>query len=73
MSVKQLNPTKGEFLVPEFQPASPNLKPITRRPCPRCGWDMTVASMMRDNPNPRQRTFECPTCEHFEATSGKIR
>jgi hypothetical protein len=24
--------------------------------------------MMRDKPNPRERTRECPTCEHFEGT-----
>jgi hypothetical protein len=60
-----------KFLVPEFQPASPNHKLITRRPCLRCGWDMTVASMIRDDPT-CQRAYECSTCEHFEATSGRI-
>jgi hypothetical protein len=59
--------------VSESHPASLNLEPITRRPCPRCGWDTTVASTMRDNPNLRQRTFERSTFEHFEAKSSKIR
>jgi hypothetical protein len=31
---------------------------------------MSVTSMMRDKPNPGQRNFECPTCEHFEGTAG---
>jgi transcription elongation factor Elf1 len=44
-------------------------KPIARRPCPRCGWDMSVTSMVRDKPNPSQRTFECRTCEHFEVAA----
>jgi ssDNA-binding Zn-finger/Zn-ribbon topoisomerase 1 len=51
------------------QLATPSHKPIARRPCPRCGWDMSVTSMNRDKRNPSQRRFECPTCEHFEGTA----
>jgi hypothetical protein len=53
----------------ESQPAIPRHKPIARRPCPRCGWDMSVTSMVPDKRKHSQRKFECPTCEHLEGTA----
>jgi predicted RNA-binding Zn-ribbon protein involved in translation (DUF1610 family) len=40
---------------------------ITRRPCPRCGLDISVTSMMpARRGTPRGSPYECPMCEHFE-------
>ena len=55
----------------DSQSADISHKPVARRPCPRCGWDLSVTSMVGGRRKPGQRRFECPTCEHFEGTAGE--
>jgi transcription elongation factor Elf1 len=59
--------------MPESLPLTQTHQPIARRPCPRCGWDMSVTSMMPDTRKHGWRIFECPMCEHFEGVSSKIK
>jgi hypothetical protein len=59
--------------MPEAQPIGQSLQPIARRPCPRCGWDLSLTSMLPSRRVQGERNFECPTCEHFEVASGKIK
>ena len=32
--------------------------------CPKCGARMVLVRIFPDRPNPDQRTYECPRCEH---------
>jgi predicted RNA-binding Zn-ribbon protein involved in translation (DUF1610 family) len=60
--------------MPETQPTIQTKHAITRRPCPRCGWDMSVTSMMPAKRGTGQGSpHECPMCEHFEVTFDKVR
>jgi hypothetical protein len=34
---------------------------------------MSVTSMLPDRRDRRERSVECPMCEHFEGVSGKIK
>jgi hypothetical protein len=55
----------------DFQPIAQTSSPIARRPCARCGWDMSVTSMLPDRRDHGTRTFQCSMCEHFEGAFGK--
>jgi hypothetical protein len=58
--------------MPELRPVvKTDLHPIARRPCPRCGWDMSVTSMIPGRRNRGERIFECQMCEQFEGAFGK--
>jgi len=59
--------------MPEFQPFSLSRHPIARRPCARCGWDMSLTSMMPDKRDHKTRVFECPVCEHLEDAARKLK
>jgi hypothetical protein len=69
----KLDPDHGGDLMPEFQPIAQTRQPIARRPCPRCGWDLSVTSMTPGKRDRGERSFECPMCEHLEVVSSKIK
>jgi formate dehydrogenase maturation protein FdhE len=68
-----MTPDKRGNLMPESQPVTQMRQPIARRPCPRCGWDLSVTSMVPGKRDRGERIFECSMCEHFEVASGKIK
>jgi hypothetical protein len=44
-----------------------------RHPCPRCGWDKSMTSMMPKERDHGERVSECPMCEYFAAPRGSIK
>jgi transcription elongation factor Elf1 len=59
--------------MPESQTVGQTRQPIARRPCPRCGWDLSVTAMLPGRSDHGERNFECLTCEHFEVVFGKVK
>ena len=57
-----------------FEPATAHSNAVVRPVCSVCG---TATLLVGIEPEPERRgyelrTFECPTCRHFETAVGKI-
>jgi predicted RNA-binding Zn-ribbon protein involved in translation (DUF1610 family) len=50
----------------------PTHQQVARRPCPRCGWDMSVASTKPKKLGHTERAPKCPMCEHFEGPQSNV-
>jgi hypothetical protein len=65
-----LNATRGKAM-PESPRSISTHHRLARRPCPRCGWDISVTGMMPKRQDRGRLVSECPMCEHFEGPPGE--
>jgi len=54
-----------------YQPATEHSNSIKRPDCPKCGIGMNLFGIEADGPVFELHSFECPKCQHIEATRGK--
>ena len=54
-----------------FEPASAHSNAV-RPVCSVCGTATLLVGIESERPGYELRTFECPTCRHFETAVGKI-
>ena len=55
-----------------FGPASAHSEAVVRPVCSVCGTATLLVGIESERPGYELRTFECPTCRHFEIAVGKI-
>jgi hypothetical protein len=55
-----------------FEPASAHSEAVVRPVCSVCGTATLLVGIEPERPGYELRTFECPTCRHFETAIGII-
>jgi hypothetical protein len=45
---------------------APSMLPVGRPDCAKCNTRMALIRIEPDSPDTDRRTFECPSCEHYE-------
>jgi len=55
-----------------FAPVSPHFDCIARPSCSECGMVTVLVGIEAQRPGYDLNTFQCPNCEQFETTVGRV-